>query len=653
MSRHFAQLVLLTALLGGGCGETVGFLTVELLVPEITPSIECEADPRRASVMRFLLDCPSEQFEQLFLVDSGRASLSGVPLESCALRVEVENSHGRLLYSGERAVELGEGDVSPVSITLTEEECPRNSSCDGDGDGVADSDEMALGLDPDLADSDEDGLQDGVELAVCCSDPTVYATEQQCELAIQWVSPLVGTPGDGFALGTTAPFTNPTVTLGGQTVPNGPVSYENTTLFFGQVPPNAVLGEVSLRDNTGVVASLGVLFSVLRAAPETILEIDRSVPGVNLPMTVAFDSATYGRDLFLLGATGTDFASMRPSVLRFRYEEGVGRSLERLSLSSASGRTTPIAIDAGGGVVAALLYEEAQPLLHIARTDAALAAETITLPIADALSIVVEGDGRHVLVMRTRGLLRVDTSGGASASMPSATIPNSLGLYCTGADVVRRQKSAREESYAFLACYSCPLEEGATKPPCPQRAALFRFGPLESCFTDERADCWRTFRLPQQEDRTLGGPVVDSPATAQSGEPRLPYVFFLTAESGLFAVPMDAPHDSTPKLLLPLRAGIDPRTRHPLRVDPRRGLLYVLDRVKIERIDLTSQRPLAPAPVGGGQESATSLAMSGDGSALAITRVSPQLPMQLMHICVQRCPLDAGCVCNAMGAPPP
>ena len=45
-----------------------------------------------------------------------------------------------------------------------------DASSDRDADGVSDCDELAAGLDPDVADSDGDGFDDGVELD-CVSDP--------------------------------------------------------------------------------------------------------------------------------------------------------------------------------------------------------------------------------------------------------------------------------------------------------------------------------------------------------------------------------------------------------------------------------------------------------------------------------------------------
>ena len=49
---------------------------------------------------------------------------------------------------------------------------------DSDGDGLTDAQESALGTDPLLADSDEDGAKDGDEVNTLNTDPTEADTDQ-------------------------------------------------------------------------------------------------------------------------------------------------------------------------------------------------------------------------------------------------------------------------------------------------------------------------------------------------------------------------------------------------------------------------------------------------------------------------------------------
>ena len=98
-----------------------------------------------------------------------------------SLSVEVMNAYGRVICRAE----LEDLEVDRelfVSVELARVDGP-----DRDGDGLADADEEAMGLDPDHPDSDRDGASDGDEViagldpGTACSDCALSADRPDCD----------------------------------------------------------------------------------------------------------------------------------------------------------------------------------------------------------------------------------------------------------------------------------------------------------------------------------------------------------------------------------------------------------------------------------------------------------------------------------------
>ena len=82
----------------------------------------------------------------------------------------------RSLFAGKDADADGMDDAQELAQGLNPED-PADAARDADGDGLANAEELNRGTNPWRADTDDDGLPDGVEVAGGCSDPTRADTD--------------------------------------------------------------------------------------------------------------------------------------------------------------------------------------------------------------------------------------------------------------------------------------------------------------------------------------------------------------------------------------------------------------------------------------------------------------------------------------------
>ena len=92
--------------LGGGCSETVGFLSVELLAPSYRPGILCPEDPRRTQRVTVRAICDGESTERTVDITEEACTLNEVPLGECSVEVSGENAHGRRVLGGQTIVTI-------------------------------------------------------------------------------------------------------------------------------------------------------------------------------------------------------------------------------------------------------------------------------------------------------------------------------------------------------------------------------------------------------------------------------------------------------------------------------------------------------------------------------------------------------------------
>ena len=404
---------LLLLLLLTGCSETVGFVTLELLAPDFSPDIVCAKDPRRAAEVTVSATCGDETHERTAKVDGKGFSLGDLPLGKCTVDVVARNEQGRTVLSGTASAEVGRGDNDPVELQLVEERCV-TASCDGDGDTLADEDETAIGTDPAKVDSDGDGLEDGLELLQCCTDPT--RAEGQCrELFVQRVEPGMGPPGTAVMVKASSPLDSPQVTVGGQPLQN---LLADSTIAFGTVAAGAKLGEVELSTGGGTV-SYDHLFAVLRDTPESLAEISNRAAGVGPVIYQLVDQAFDGGRQYLLGRSfvgSSASAAVVPMLLlldhqnQTAYREAVALKGEPVAIAAAAGRAL-VLLDVDGNA-ALQLYAPTGPAAGLPQK----VSFSANLPLDGPVELALEPAGDTALLLLRERLLRfkLDSSGKAT-----------------------------------------------------------------------------------------------------------------------------------------------------------------------------------------------------------------------------------------------
>jgi len=653
--------LLLALLQLAGCDETVGFLSVEMTVTAPTPPLSCDADPRRAAELSFVVSCSDgTTIERTYAVADNAASLPGVPLSSCTITITARNAHGRAVLSGSTGVlEVAEGENEPVSVTLVPELCEPLSDCDADGDGVADSDELALGIDPNLADSDGDGLDDGFELLECCSDAS-ERDEAECKLLIQSVFPSYGTAGDTVFLKTTATIVDPQAKLGGAPLL---MMGQDTRTFFGLIDDAAVLGPISLTSE-GATAVFQDLFAVLRHPPEPVFKIHQEAGADGALMQQLVDLAPLGPDLWLLGrsgpASGPEIQAKLPIIVR--YDRGTDHK-EQLTLPMSDVTPIGLAVDPAG--LAVLLEAPSGPLLVFVPAAAEPSPPVVrqfAIKGEAPVAVLIEPGGAFAQVLLRDAIARIDLSRNDTDAITPTALPGaslargsdrddrsngagdqSVFSDCTGLAYLAPSDAAAGQGYSYLSCHA-PCED---RPQCKRRGTLLRVGPVKSCLAAlsagaPRAACWTVFTTDPAEE-FVGAPVVDHVRQQ---------VYQLTRGSGVVSAPFGRP-GPLPRLMPPLIPfkwqGRD-STPRVMQLHQASGQLFVVDGPQVRRLEPRAKDLAArfgrSFPVGMVGEEATLITLTPDeqGSVLDVALQNGGSFASLFSVCRARC---SGCLCRS------
>jgi hypothetical protein len=654
-----------------GCSETVGFVTIQLQAPTLSPQVSCELDPRRTHQLELAVRCGESLIEQTYAMPSSGWSMPELPLGECEVAVQTKNKHGRLLLAGKQNVTIAEGENGNVTIDLVEQTCTR-PDCDSDADNVPDIDEQGLGLNPNKYDTDNDGINDGVEVYECCSDPT-KPDGADCKLTIQQIFPLLAEANDSVLIRATKPFTDPVVTGAGQKFIDPPnLPFENTTIYIGQLNPKATIGPISLKDgkssaeDTFDIPGFGtMLFGALMRAPQPSIELTTG----NAVMTRIVDIAALGQDLFVLGegASGT-FGNTVPILLRYRH----GFQSEKVAGSDPTLRSRALAIAAGFGRVAVLLTRgvKGADLLHYTPKNGSVTSmQRIELPsVVNARHLAVESGGQSVLVLGSDALWRVSLNNKSAAQIPLSIVTNGATggagsqaqarpSNCTGLAYQPLNSIAGvSDGAVYIACTG-PCDTTQTKAlPNNANGQNASGDPNDGSYTECKAPLMLVY-LPSVAgclgssagaNSTCRFQVATSPGPDQAvGAPvydeRRNRIYLAGRRSGIYTSPIKGVSSLRP---MQPTFQIPALTTSPnvLRLEPERNWLFVANSKVIRRFAL---EPNAPHPLAilfsgpNGIETADALTLTDSGCLLSY--VSRLGYSQLTNICLKRGP---ACPCK-------
>ena len=642
------RALFITALLAlPACSETVAFLPLELVAPEWDPAISCADDPRRVKVVVIRAECAGATVEERFSSSAGAVSLNELPLGECLITVTGLNLYGRAVASGSASAIIAVGENPSVKITLLEDKC--KGSCDTDEDGLADVEEKKHGTSSATADSDGDGLLDGLELVTCCSDPT-KPDAKNCQLAIYDVTPPLGPPGEWVLTKTTKPVTGPKVFLGGKPLAN-PLADSST--IFGRVGAGAVLGDVVLTTSTNEKDTYKDLFAVLHKDPEMWFDLDQKAGAKVGIMQEAVDLAHEGSLLIALGRS-SPLGTAKIPVLLF-----VNRATGQQTRLPIKTDAVPVAVDLVTGRLGVLVRPTATTAMVMgyeldAKTGKITGGTSKVIGAPVAVDLALEPSGQAALVLSRALLTRVTFSSTGKASAVSVSVdPNNLKLgalpsvatTCTGMAYHEPAGTSPGEGTVFLACsgFKQPCAVGQT---CPGKASLLALKPAASCLNKgasgglpAMAGCW-TYYSTSQAQVSVGAPYLDTLKSA---------VFMLT-NRGVFSggfpgkVAKVGLRPLVPLFQFP-RQGQQAGLRV-MSMDTQRRL-YVADGASVRRLDLTgtagAKIPNMSFRIGWAKEEAANLSVSGDGSMLEISRQRSGALHSLAGVCLRRCPT---CLCK-------
>lgn len=644
----------LAALLAAGCSETVGFLSIDLQA-KYSPPIACGSekevqDPRLASTITLRAVCESGSIQSTHLISEGSASLQDIPLEECTIEVEAANRFGRTVLTGKASATIAEGENEPLQVYLQEQACadPLNFSCDQDQDQLADADEKGLGTDPQKPDSDQDGLEDGVEVMQCCTNP-LGPNNKPCSLLIQRVHPGMGPAGEFVMVKASNPLTNPQVSLG-----NAPleIPLQDTKTVFGQVSKKATLGEVTVTSGVQKSPPYHSLFAVLRDDPELIIALDQRAGASALLMQEVVDLAYQGDRLFLLGRAGTSTRSVAASVVL--VVDRLKKKHTRLVLPH---KGSPKALAAGPKYLALLLQDDSVKKATLLFYEQGVGSglkyhKALSLALPNPVDMMLEPDGTGLLVLFSGHLVRVSlttlsTSGNTFPltkkvvfGRPPVGAMAQISGRCTGLDYFKPATAGAGMGTAYLACNinSALCKAGQS---CPIWGQLVQVGPVLKCLGNKvpllpgKDPCWitTTSKAPLP---LLGAPAVDSKNKK----------VYLRTPGFVTYTPLDSTGSQirTMPLFIAVKWQGGSTAPDQMILDGG-GHLFAASGPLVHRL-LPQQsseklRRGLPFAVGPDQESLM-LGLSSDGSLLDVVRREFGSLHSLMSVCLKRC---TGCLC--------
>jgi hypothetical protein len=652
-------LLLILGLLVSACSETVGYLAIDLEIPSAFPPLACPNDPRRPQGLKLAVTCDGGTVEATYSASEGTVSLGGVPLGNCGISVDVTNLSGRVIFSGKASANITRGNGAPMRMTLLEERCD-GPPCDSDRDGLADADEKALGTLSSVADSDGDGLEDGVEVKQCCTDPrpgSSVTQQGECRLLIQRVDPGYGLPGAAVSVVVSRKLedlSRVTLDLGGAPLERRLLA--SPIAILGDVGPAAVLGEVKVASgqNGGVYQDL---FAVLRSEPQLVAQLDEQAGAKGSVIQDLADLGFVGNTLLLLGTVAGKAATVASNAVLLAVDRMAG-TYRRADL----GPCAPIALAAGNARIVVLARDGQGTGLVVVEGLLSPGGPTVRmvrgLPDRVPVSLALEAPAEEVVeILYQDALQRLPITPGAVgpgfvlSSQSGSGQPPRVG---SGADFQRCtglafHREANGDGSTYLACHlpsePCPAGE----PSCEPTAQIIRVAPVDRCLQlsgglpPGAAGCVASFAS-EGPAAALGAPVVD----ASKGE------VYQLASSGLLSLSLDASGSAARRLelLVPTtwlgEPGLRIMAAYQMDQTGDTAHLFVADGPLVWRLEPRQsdeeRRRGRPFSVSQSGDRATMVAVSQDGTLLEVARRNPASGnlVSLMEVCLKRC---EGCLC--------
>ncbi len=627
------------------CRETVGFLSVDLVLPGTVPPLVCEGDPRQISTVEMIVTHQDGTESSAFDIKDPPPSLADIPLGEVTVEVLTKNRSGASNRRGKATTTITAGSNAPITIILLEDICT-SPLCDGDFDNLATTFEEALGTDPNNADTDGDGLEDGLEVRECCSDP-LSDTDQTCQNLIQRVVPNAGEVGTSVMI--KAATTQPSVpaSLGGAPL-EGPLV--DGQQIYGFVGPDAAVGEVTL-SSQGQTSIYRDLFAVLSSAPVRIVDLDREAGATKDLLATVIDMVHFDNRLHILGQSQT--IPGQPPVTVLLIIDRQNQTSRRIKVPS-QGIPVALAIGDRWGIV---VIRNEQNLTQVVLFDGIHSPATqpriLPLPLMHPVSIHLEPDTGVVYILGQSDILRLDLNApGKSAAISlralfgqnDAPPEQRRQEGCVGMAYLPRKapSTAGHTDALYIAC-NLPAEN-CTEQTCRASGVILQLSPLTKCFpltgeipgADLAGSCWARHTA-SSLDQVRGAPVIDGPMLK----------VYQQVTSGLVAIDASIQPASTQPLesWVQLRWRSDQPSFRTMALN-QTGQLFVADGTLIWRLLPRQAAPLSRLgssfnPAQGGE--IQQLSLSTDNTVLDLGTLDQSMIQYLTSVCLNR---GKDCLCD-------
>jgi hypothetical protein len=669
----------LIATFQNGCKETAAIVTVELSV-SWDQELLCKTDTRNVSHLTVRAECDSGEISETFQLTEP-ATLWDVPLGRCNISVSGTNLYGRVVSEGTAIdVEISLDSNTPIAVSMQEVSCVPGSICDTDGDQLPDVDEVGLGTNPSVKDHDNDGIIDGEEVILCCSDPKVPENKKECNgVWIKKVIPEYGVAGSLVALEMLRPsdLLPSELKVGGAVLDDHLIDGQ---WHYGRLGPKAVLDMVVIPlqgGEEGEIDRYRNLFAPLFEIPVPVYQLDYSAAAAGTEreglMTDVVAMRSGSRGLLIFGTSSSKAKEAKGAIV-ILHDQKLGK-VHRKAIGSTGWQAIDMAANEKN---LALLFRVANNASRLLVYDLSkVEGGGFDLPTPTSLkgpdnnipvNLILERQSSFVQVLYEHGIARFDLKeikdGGTIApidlqdlfdikgisiqtrSSTEQPLSDDGALVASSGCVGMTYSGALGNSGAIATYISAnyPSENCKAGAQCTVASQLFTLSPMSKCTNPNTLDQCTVNRFGSTQAATaIGAPVFDHPQDTETDTPAR--IHFLTT-IGVFSPAANATSTTSQILAAPkvgFQSNADLNARRPLWLARTEGSdrnLFTVDGAQIRRLDPGRKNPMLrdrlSFSVSELDSRATMLVGDADGSVLNVATVDSTGLTSVATVCLFR-----------------